>query len=65
MRHTRSWDPSLNDGAGAWRFTHAGRLYHGRERFIVEVPVDVNYVDPHTRRVRTTTQRMAPPRRCR
>ena len=38
----RFWDPSMNDGHGAWHFTHAGHHYHGRLRFDIEVPVYVH-----------------------
>ena len=29
----RAWDPSMNDGHGAWHFTHAGEHFHGRLRY--------------------------------
>ena len=48
MRVLRQWDPSLNDGHGAWRFTDAGQRYHGRVRFDIEVPVWVHKVNPRT-----------------
>ena len=51
-RVLRRWDPTLNDGRGGWKFTKSGGLYHGRVRFLVEVPVYVNYWDPRRHETR-------------
>ena len=35
----------MNNGHGAWHFTHAGHHYHGRLRYDIEVPVYVHKVN--------------------
>ena len=45
----------MNEGHGGWRFTDAGKLYHGRVRFDIEVPVYMHIVNPKTGRERAFT----------
>ena len=67
MRHTRMWDPSLNNGAGAWKFTHAGRLFHstGARGSSSRSRCTSTTSTRTPGRYAPSTPRGAPPRRCR